>query len=67
MEMLVREFYRTRKDGKNLFRVYSNNGFMIRKVGTDEVYEEAIDLEEQPFVYEETAILVSKNTNYNII
>jgi hypothetical protein len=56
--MIVREFYRTRADGENLVRTYSDKGLMIRKVGTDEVYDEAIDLEWQPFVYEETETAV---------
>jgi hypothetical protein len=29
-------------------------GFKIRKVGTDELYDEAIDVENSGFVYEET-------------
>ena len=52
--MIIREFYRTRKDGINLFKTYSDNKVMIRKVGTDEVYDEAIDIETAPYVYEET-------------
>jgi hypothetical protein len=31
-------------------------GFMIRKAGTDEIYSEAIDVEDAPFTYEETDI-----------
>ena len=31
-------------------------GFQIHKVGTDEYYDEAIDVENAPFVYEETDI-----------
>ena len=52
--MIIREFYRTRKDGVNLYRTYSDQKVMIRKVGTDEVYDEAIDVEGAPYVYEET-------------
>ena len=58
--MIVKEFYRTRGDGANLVRTYSDKGLMIRKVGTDEVYDEAIDLEWQPFTYEETNTPVEK-------
>ena len=29
-------------------------GFKIRKVGTDELYDEAVDVENSGFVYEET-------------
>ncbi len=34
----------------------SDSGFMIHKVGTDEYYEEAWDLQTSPYVYEETNI-----------
>ena len=53
--MVVKEFYRTREDGVNLYKTYSNEGFYIQKVGTDEVYSEAIDVENAPYVYVETA------------
>jgi hypothetical protein len=52
--MIIPKFYRTREDGVNLYVHYSNEGVKIRKVGTDEVYDEAIDIENAPFVYEET-------------
>ena len=51
---IVKEFYKTRNDGVNLYRTYSDKGYMIKKVGTDEVYEEAIDVEDATFEYEET-------------
>jgi hypothetical protein len=53
--MIKREFYRTRKDGVNLFRTFSTEGYIIRKVGTAEEYDESIDVENAPFVYEETS------------
>ena len=53
--MINRDFFETRKDGVNLYRTYSDKGLKIHKVGTDEVYCEAIDVENAPFVYEETA------------
>ena len=54
--MIVKEFYETRKDGINLYRTYSDADVCIRKVGTEEVYTEAIDVEDAPFTYEETDI-----------
>lgn len=51
---IVREFYKTRKDGVNLYRTYSNEGYMIHKLNTEEIYSEAIDVENAPFEYEET-------------
>lgn len=52
--MVVRKFYRTRKDGVNLYRTYSDADLKIQKVGTDEIYDEAIDVESAPYTYEET-------------
>lgn len=54
--MVVKEFYTTRQDGVNLYRTYSDKGLQIRKVDTDEIYDEAIDVENAPFEYEETDI-----------
>ena len=54
--MIIKEFYRTRKDGVNLYRTYSDATVMIQKVGTDEVYAEAIDVENSGFEYAETDI-----------
>lgn len=52
--MIVREYYKTRADGVRLYRTYSDKNLYIRKVGTDEVYSEAIDIEGKDYVYEET-------------
>lgn len=52
--MIVREFYLTRQDGVNLFRTYSDENKYIRKVGTNEEYSEAIDVESAAYKYEET-------------
>lgn len=41
---------------KEYTRTYSSDGFKIKKVGTDEVYDEAIDVLD--FKYEETDELV---------
>lgn len=52
--MVNKEFYRTREDGVRLYRSYSDQNFYIQKLGTNEVYSEAIDVEDAPFVYIET-------------
>ena len=52
--MIQREFYADREDGVNLFRTYSDNNKYIRKVGTNEEYSEAIDVENAKWTYEET-------------
>ena len=56
--MIVKEFYKTRADGVNLYKTYSNEGYTIQKVGTDEVYDEAIDVEFMPHEYIETDQLI---------
>lgn len=52
--MIVREFYLTRKDGVNLYRTYSDANKYIKKVGTNEEYSEAIDIDGAPYSYTET-------------
>lgn len=52
--MIRKEYHSTRRDGVRLYKTYSDQNFYIKKVGTDEVYGEAIDVEHAPFVYEET-------------
>lgn len=42
----------TRMDG--LIRTYSDSGKKIQKVGTDEIYDTAIDLPNAGYTYEET-------------
>lgn len=51
---IVKEFYRTRNDGVNLYKTYSDEGYRIHKLNTDEIYDEAIDVENAPYEYEET-------------
>lgn len=58
--MIVKEFYRTRADGVNLYRTYSDKGLQIHKVGTDEVYDEAVDVEDAPYRYKETSDPIDK-------
>lgn len=52
--MIIKEFYATRKDGVNLYKTYSDKNVHIKKQGTDEEYAEAIDVENAPYIYEET-------------
>ena len=39
----------------------SDSGYKIRKVGTDEIYDEAYDLLTSEYEYEETDILIAEN------
>lgn len=52
--MIKIEFYGERKDGVKLFRTYSDKNVLIQKVGTNEKYEEAIDIEGAGYTYLET-------------
>jgi hypothetical protein len=56
--MVKEEFYGIHRSGKRLIKRYSDKGEYIRKVGTDEVYSEAIDLEDKPYTYEETGEVI---------
>ena len=52
--MIVKEYYRTRLDGVKLYKTYSDEGFFIQKVGTNEIYNHAIDVESAEYKYIET-------------
>lgn len=54
--MLIREFYKTREDGVKLYRSYSDEGYLIKQLNTDILYEEAIDIEDTEYQYVETNI-----------
>ena len=53
-DMIQKELYMERKDGVKLFRTYSDKQLKIKKVGTEEIYDEAIDV--MDFQYEETEL-----------
>lgn len=52
--MIKRDFFRTREDGINLYRTYSDESLMIEQVETGALYSDAIDVEGAPFTYRET-------------
>jgi hypothetical protein len=56
--MIQNEFYITREDGVNLYRTYSDINHYIRQNETGHIYTEAIDVENAPYTYEETDILI---------
>lgn len=56
--MIVREFYKTREDGVNLYRTYSDSNYYIRQIETGNMYSEAVDVEDAPYTYEETDELI---------
>ena len=59
--MIVREHYKTRTDGVELYKTYSDAGYLIRQVETGAEYDEAIDVDGAPYTYTETDKLVTDN------
>lgn len=57
--MIVKEFFRTRKDGVKLYKTYSDKNVFIQKVNTNEVYDIAIDVESANFTYIETDKIIN--------
>lgn len=56
--MIIREFYKTREDGVNLYRTYSDSNVKIKSNQDDAIYDEAIDVENTQHTYSETDIPV---------
>lgn len=56
--MVLREFYKTRLDGVNLYRTYSDTNHYIRQIETGAIYSDAIDVEGAQYSYEETDELI---------
>lgn len=52
--MIVREYYMTRRDGIRLFRTYSDKNLYIIQEQTNDLYDEAIDVENAPYTYIES-------------
>ena len=61
--MIVTEYNITRGDGVKLYRTYSDADLMIQKDGTEEIYAEAIDVENSSYTYTETDIPVRKDAD----
>ena len=51
--MIIKEFFSTRKDGINLYKIYSDEGLLIKQIETEIIYKEAIDIENASYTYEE--------------
>ena len=66
--MIIKEFYRTRNDGVNLYKTYSDQNVYITKEGLNFYYAFAIDVENTPFVYIETdKPIPEKPVNFRMI
>lgn len=64
--MIKTEHYMTRDDGLELIRTYSDREVRILKAGTNEVYDEAIDVEGAAYTYIETDQPIDKDTNEEV-
>ena len=60
---IVKEFYKTRNDGINLFKTFSDENKYIVQKDTGIRYSVAIDVENSPHEYEETEEAI-KNAEY---
>lgn len=58
--MIIKEYYMTRKDGVNLYKTYSDQGYYIVQVETGNEYTVAIDVEDAPYTYHETMKIIPK-------
>lgn len=64
--MVIKEYYGTRDDGVRLFRSYSDQGVLIRKLGTHHTYSEAIDVDGSRYRYVETDTPIEAQEKGNI-
>lgn len=58
--MIIKELYKTREDGIKLYRSYSDKNCYIKQIKTGNIYEEAIDIENSLYSYQETDIQFSE-------
>lgn len=65
--MIVREYYATREDGVRLYRTYSDTNHKIMQHPTMVVYDEAIDVENAPYTYEETDDIIEQPTDTELL
>ena len=61
--MIIKEIF---EDNTTLVKTYSDKGVMIRKIGTDELYSEAIDPQKFNREYEETDIPIEQEIDAEI-
>lgn len=64
--MIITEFYRTRRDGVNLYRTYSDSGRrVVREDGA--VFDEAVDVENSGHVYTEGELLPDEKNETEVM
>lgn len=52
--MIKQELFKEQSNGVKLYRTYSDKNFKIKQIETGIIYDDAIDLEESTYTYEET-------------
>ena len=68
--MIQKQFYKTRKDGVNLYITFSDEGMMIEKKSASrrkELYRTAIDVESANFEYVETDTPIKFNKKEKVM
>ncbi len=60
--MVIKEYFKIRKDGVKLYRSYSDKGFTLMQNETGIEYIEAIDVEDAPYTYSETENKIEDET-----
>lgn len=65
--MIQREYYTTREDGVRLYRTFSDTHHKIMQHPTMVVYDEAIDVENAPYTYEETDDIIEQPTDTELL
>lgn len=56
--MIIKEFFRTRLDGVNLYKKYSDQNVYIKNKDTQKLHALVITVENSPTEYEETDIQI---------
>lgn len=49
--MIIKEFFKTRNDGIQLYKTYSSENYKIKQKQTQNIYDEAIDVEGSNYTY----------------
>lgn len=62
--MIKVEFFRTREDGIDLYRTYSDENYLIEQVSTGAIYEEAVEEEPQEYIETDEKIFIEKEGMY---
>lgn len=65
--MIKSKFYKKRNAMTNLIITYSDSHKFIHKIGTEEIYDYAIDVETSDFKYEELETIIPEENRLDII